>query len=277
MAERTGIAWCDATVNFWLGCAEVSTGCDNCYARTLAGKFHRVAWGPHAERKRVLGAHKLAVRLQRRAVREGRRLRVFTNSMSDFFDHAAPPGEREAAWATIRACDALDWLILTKRPQNFARFLPDDWGVGWPHIWLGVSAENLAEADRRIPILLNTHAAVRWVSAEPLLSRLTLRWPVWHYWPRDWRERGMSRNQYDGLRRLDWVVIGGESGPGRRDCGVDAIVGLARECVEAGVPVFVKQDCAHRPDQQGRIPDVWFIRQWPASRGASLAPEGAGR
>ena len=164
MSDRTGIAWCDATVNFWWGCAEVSPGCDHCYARELAARFRGMSWGPRAPRERVRGAHVLATRLNGRARRQGRRLRVFTNSMSDFFDHAAPPGEREAAWATIRACDALDWLILTKRPQNIVRFLPEDWGTGWPHVWLGVSAENQVEADRRIPPLLDTPAALRWVS-----------------------------------------------------------------------------------------------------------------
>ena len=250
MGERTGIAWCDATVNFWWGCQEVSPGCDHCYARTIAAKFRGMTWGPGSERQRIASAHALAVKVNATAKREGRRLRVFTNSMSDFFDNAAPNGERAAAWATIRTCEAVDWLILTKRPQNIRAMLPDDWGDGWPHVWLGVSAENQAEADRRIPLLRDIPAAVKWVSFEPLLSGIRFRPP--------WRT-------HVGLA---WAVIGGESGTGRRDCGVDAIEMLALRCRGEGLVVFIKQDSAAKPGQQGRLSaDLWAMKARPGEGG----------
>lgn len=258
MSETTGIAWCDSTVNFWWGCQKVSPGCDHCYAEVIAGsakftgKAGPMAWGPNAPRRRIAGAIALAKKLNRKAIAEGKRLRVFTNSMADFFDNAIPEQWRHDAWAVIRDCTALDWLILSKRPQNFARFLPLDWGEGWAHVWLGVSAENQAEADRRIPILLDTPAALRWVSFEPLLSPIVLR--------EAWVALIMGQPHRP---RLWWAVIGGESGSERRDCGVEAIVNLARQCVDEWVPLFVKQDCAYRSDQQGRIPDEWFIREHP--------------
>ncbi len=261
MAECTGIAWCDATVNFWWGCTRVSPGCVNCYAEQLAatkpvGRPARLAgWGPRGERVPIVGAVPLAQQLQRRAIRERQRLRVFTNSMSDFFDERAPAALRATAWAIIRGCPALDWLVLTKRPENFAAMLPEDWGVGWKHVWLGVSCEDQQRADERIPVLLDTPAAVRFISAEPLLGPLDLA----QFW--------LDVQPAYTLNGLDWVIVGGESGAHRRPMEMDWLVSIVAQCQHAGVPVFVKQDTAYRPDQQGRIPDASFIREWPVPPG----------
>lgn len=246
MAEKTGISWCDATVNFWWGCQEVSPGCDHCYARELAARFRGMRWGAHSTRERVHGAHRLALKLNAKAQRGGSRLRVFTNSMSDFFDNDAPEGERDAAWATIRACDAVDWLVLTKRPQNIERMLPEDWGIGWSHVWLGVSAENQTELDRRLPHLAAIPAEIRWLSCEPLLGPISL-------------PTGSG---------VDWLVVGGESGPGHRPCDVAWIAALVA-MRERGVEVFVKQDSGRSPGQQGRIPDYLWVHHWPVT---CLAP-----
>jgi protein gp37 len=248
MSERTGIAWCDSTVNFWWGCQEVSPGCDHCYAKTLAKKLRGMEWGPGSERQWIKGGAALAERLNRKAAKEGRRWRVFTNSMSDFFDNAVPEAWRTEAWATISECTALDWLILTKRPQNIAAMLPQEWGEGWAHVWLGISAENQAEFERRWPHLIAIPAALRWVSAEPLLAKFSTK----HY-------------------AVDWLVIGGESGINRRDCGVDALTDTMQ--LAGGKPVFMKQDSARLPDQQGRIPNLYFIREWPESPASRLFPD----
>lgn len=252
MSDRTGIAWCDATVNFWWGCTEVSPGCDNCYARVLAahkpvGRPARIAkWGPREDRVDIWGAGVLVSKLQNRAKREGRRLRVFTNSMSDFFDNAVSPERRAWAWDRIAETPELDWLVLTKRPQNITKMLPSSWPYGFSHVWLGVSAENQEEADRRIPALgVVPDVAVRWVSFEPLLGSV------------------LFRDRWRSHDRIAWAVIGGESGSARRDCGVGAILALSQRCAEYGVTRFIKQDSAFKPDQQGRIPEAEFVREWP--------------
>ena len=101
------------------------------------------------------------------------------------------------------------------------------------NIWVGVSAEDQKWADIRIPALVDTPAAVRFVSAEPLLGPITFRWAKWHPW------RGS--NHLDGLRKLNWIIVGGESGPGARPCELGWIEEIVNECHEAEVPVFVKQ------------------------------------
>jgi protein gp37 len=140
------------------------------------------------------------------------------------------------------------------------------WVEKWPlsHIWLGVSTENQETADERIPLLLKTPAAVRWISAEPLLGPISGRWASWHeYWPAGWRERGESQGHLDGLKRLNWVVIGGESGRDYRQMDVSWATDLAAQCRAAGVPVWMKQDSGSRSGQQGRIPDEDFVHEFP--------------
>lgn len=173
MGETTKIAWCDATVNFWFGCSKVSPGCEHCYAERQGGRAG-VAWGPGKPRRHIAGAIPLALRLERRAVRERRRLRVFALSMGDFFDPEVPADWREAAWATIQRCAHLDWLILTKRVENVRGMLPADWGSGWPHVWLGFTAEDQGYFVRRAAVACETPAALWFVSAEPLLGPLDL-------------------------------------------------------------------------------------------------------
>jgi protein gp37 len=127
VAENTGIEWCDHTINFWWGCAKVSPACANCYAEGLAARFHTGLWGADGERRlRVDAARLEALRYERRAVKEGRRFRVFTNSMSDFFEDRPDLVEaRQEALSTIMATPHLDWLILTKRPENIIRALQE--------------------------------------------------------------------------------------------------------------------------------------------------------
>lgn len=172
----------------------------------------------------------------------------------------------------------IDWLVLTKRPFNVRRMwnAVDDRPAGTlqrrrENVWLGTSVSDQATADALIPELLKLRelTPVLFVSAEPLLEAITFRWQAWAHQAtgetyREYLERTGSVNEYEGLRKLDWLIVGGESGPQRRDCGVEAIVQTARQAAEAGVPCFVKQDCAPRDGQQGRIPaDVWSLKQFP--------------
>ena len=193
MGQVTGIEWCDHTYNPWMGCTKVSPACDHCYAEAQEdARYGRVEWG--GPRRRTSEATRRApYRWDREAAAAGERRRVFCMSLGDFWDNQVPDEWRTEALTMIRQCRNLDWLILTKRPQNILKMLPPDWGPhGWPHVWLGATVENMTEARRRIPVLLRVPARVHWLSVAPLLEPLDLR---------PWLGRG-----------IDWIVVGGETG-----------------------------------------------------------------
>lgn len=174
MAENSKIEWTDHTFNPWMGCTAVSPACDHCYAEAQTARFKQVGWGAHADRKRTReGNWRLPLLWNDKAQKSGVRFKVFCASLADVFDNhkSILPQWRQDLWDLIRATPNLDWLLLTKRPQNFEKYLPDDyWGKGYSNVWLGVTVENQQEADRRIPILLNTSATKRFLSCEPLLG-----------------------------------------------------------------------------------------------------------
>ncbi len=237
MGEQTKIEWTDHTFNPWRGCTEVSPGCDNCYARRLAMRNPRVlgSWGP--EGKRVITSEtgwKEPLRWDRAAEKAGVRRRVFVGSMMDVFedrpDLVAP---RQRLQNLIYECTQLDWLLLTKRPKEAYDLIGGSSGTGlkifryfFPNVWLGVSVENQETADERIPLLLKLPAAVRFVSCEPLLERVEL--------PLDPSSPGDDHG-------IDWVIVGGESGPRVRPCSVDWIQAIVTQTHAAGIPCFVKQ------------------------------------
>lgn len=212
MSEKTGIQWTDHTFNPWWGCAHVSPGCVNCYAETLAARYGNDVWGAKAPR-RFFGEKHWAEPLKwnREAEREGRRHRVFCASMADVFE----PREdldlwREALWALIDATPSLDWQLLTKRPEEVAGMVP--WGDDWPaNVWLGTSVENQEWADKRIPELLKIPARLRFLSCEPLVG------PTWIL-------------SYLLHGQVDWVIIGGESGPHARRMDLMWARSLVNQC-----------------------------------------------
>lgn len=224
MAENSGIEWTHHTFNPWIGCTKVSPACDNCYAeawdkRGLQGGPAR--WGPHAIRTRTKTWGN-PVKWNRKAGREGRRCRVFCASLADVFDNhkSIRPQWRHDLWTLIRQTPNLDWLMLTKRPQNIARFLPDDWGDGYANVWLGTSTENRTEMLRRGEYLSRIPARVTFWSAEPLLGDLGII-PV-----------GIMPS---------WVITGGENGSNFRPVDPDWFRGLRDQCATAGVPFLFKQ------------------------------------
>lgn len=310
MAENSKIEWTDHTFNPWIGCTKVSAACDHCYAevstptRTLRASGAET-WGPHAPRKRTSAANwKKPLAWNRQALADGRSYRVFCASLADVFDNhrSILPEWRDDLWRLIHATPYLDWLLLTKRPQNVPRIVPG-WMEprSWPsNVWLGTTVENQTEADRRIPYLLAVPAAVRFLSVEPLLGPVDLRrwmasakvtckackhsfwlhdanpcdhaesgaWtlacpncgdcrckPGWtpadarHVQmepPADWVDRSVGR--FDKVHptinlmpMIDWVIVGGESGPGARPMHPDWARSLRDQCNAAGVPFFFKQ------------------------------------
>ncbi|MGY6705891.1 phage Gp37/Gp68 family protein [Roseinatronobacter sp.] len=264
MAENSNIEWTDHTFNPWIGCTKVSPGCDHCYAETWDARGlqqQESRWGPHASRTRTSPANwRKPLAWNRAAEKAGKRARVFCASLADVFDNhgSITSGWRGDLWHLIARTPHLDWLLLTKRPQNIAKMLPDGygapaWGNGWPNVWLGTTAENQTEADRRIPHLLAVPAAVRFVSAEPLLGPVRL--DTVNLDERTWYDALDGAEYYDenlsgnvvpisgpGERsRLHWVICGGESGPGARPMHPDWARSLRDQCEAAGVAFFFKQ------------------------------------
>lgn len=262
MADTTKIAWVrnsdgtpGATFNPWIGCTRVSAGCVNCYAEVLGTNRLGVEWGKGKPRRRTAATTwKMPQRWNRKAAKLGIRIRVFCASLADVFDPEVPAEWRAELWQLIRETPNLDWIIVTKRPENFVAMLPEDWGGGWENVWLVVTCEDQAAADRRIPILLNTHAAVRGVSLEPLLGPINLNriheeWTdefgchtqCWESCLTGRRFDGWSDGETDGWTKLDWVIVGGESGTEARTCRAEWFDRIWRDCRAAGVPLFVKQ------------------------------------
>lgn len=235
MAENSQIQWTEHTWNPWHGCTKVSPGCKFCYM--------------YRDKERY-GQDPTTVLRSKTKFRDPLKwkdpARVFTCSWSDWFIEEADEW-RDDAWRIIKDTPHLTYQILTKRPENIADRLPVDWGEGYKNVWLGVSVENQDVADTRIPQLLKTPAQVRFLSVEPLLDAVSFRWAKWdgNYEP-GWRDRAHNPNHLDGLRKLDWIIVGGESGneSGRyryRPSHLEWYAEVVRQCGEAGVPVFVKQ------------------------------------
>jgi protein gp37 len=221
MAENSSIEWTDHTQNWWIGCTEVSPACDLCYARTMSERYGWATWGNHPRHRTSESNWRKPLAWNKRAREPGVRKRVFTNSLSDFFDNQVDPSWRADAWAIIAQCKSLDWQILTKRPQNILKMLPEGWGNGWPNVWLGTTVENQQVADRCIQPLVEIPAAIRFLSCEPLLGPVELRTPA--------------------LIGLDLIIAGGESGARARPSDLVWFRSLRAQCTVAGVFFFMKQ------------------------------------
>lgn len=256
MAEKSAIEWTDATFNPWWGCAKVSPGCDHCYAERDAGRYQpgRELWGVDAERRSFGDKHwNEPHRWERRAVSEGRRLRVFCASMADVFDKNTPAQARPRLWQTIRDTPHLDWLLLTKRIGNAARMLPTDWGEGFENVWMGISVVNQEEADRDIPKLLATPARLRFLSCEPLLGPIHL-------------HRSCDLYREPDSATIDWVIVGGESGSKARPMEAEWADDIRSASRSAGVAFFMKQGSQANwtafKDFES-FPKSLQVREWP--------------
>lgn len=252
MGEKTNIAWCDHTFNPWIGCQKVSAGCDNCYAETLMDKrYHRVEWGPHGERVRTSEANwKLPYRWAKAA--RGRledfetgmltlkpaRPRVFCASLADVWDKQVPHEWRIQLFQLIKDTPELDWLLLTKRPENICKLslwafgAAIIWRIHFPNVWLGFTAEDQEHFDRRWRIMREIQAVVRFCSYEPAIGPLRL-----------WKEP----DGYNYVAGLNWLICGGESGPGHRPMNMCWEEDIRRDCARAGISYFFKQMAGKRP------------------------------
>lgn len=300
MADNTKIEWADSTANFWIGCTKLSPACDHCYAEAdFDLRKHRVQWGPHGDRSYCKTGWEMARKFQRAAARNGgvdpelgRKRRIFVNSLSDFFDNHRSITWRGEAWDLIRSCPDVIFMLLTKRPQNIAKMLPDDWGNGYPNVWLGTTVENQEEANRRIPDLVATPAAVRFLSCEPLLGPVDLRSISTMRWPGAERLNALTgslRGMFGDycatrLPSLDWIICGGESGRGARPMHPDWARALRDQCAGAGVSFLFKQWGEWAPMDAARIvEDVPIcdrrgtVRDWMSRYVVFANDEGAAR
>lgn len=250
MGEKTGIEWCDSTFNPWVGCTKISPGCDNCYAEQLSKRW----WGEEglwSGSVRVAGdaMWRKPLSWNRAAAKSGKRHLVFCASMSDVFDNQAPIAARERLFDLIKQTPALTWLLLTKRPQNFGKLLPADWGDGYKNVWLGVSVEDQRNGNIRIPHLLATSAAKRFISYEPALGPINFRHidadgagskEFCQINALTGKQSDMARPCPD-VPRIDWIIAGGESGRHARPAKAEWFSALRDECAAASVPFFFKQ------------------------------------
>lgn len=233
MGKDSKIEWTDHTFSPWWGCTRVSPGCEHCYAEAFDKRTGGAHWGRSSER-RFFGEKHWAEPLKwnAAAASDGVRRRVFCASMADVFeDRPELYAPRSRLFALIRDTPALDWLLLTKRPENASLLWDraqydafngaDSFGLVWgPNVWLGVTAEDQRRWDERVPVLMSTPAVVRFVSVEPMLGPLDLRGPS--PFP-------------------EWIIFGGESGAGARPCAVEWIEAAMAQAANRGASVFVKQ------------------------------------
>ena len=277
MAEKSRIEWTDATWNPTTGCTLISPGCKFCYAAELAAgrlKNHPSRIGLARRNRRGFSAFTGELRFNEawldQPLRWRKPRRIFVCAHSDLFHDEMPRQWIDKIFAVMACSPRHVFQILTKRPARMRSYMLDDprdainseaaplvhWDdmpeTSWPlpNVWLGVSAEDQDHADQRIPALLETPAAMRFLSAEPLLGRID----VSRYLPHPWEspEHG----------RLDWIIAGGESGAGARPMHPDWPRVLRDQCTAARVPFFFKQWGEFLPLNQsdsdgGNVADDW--------------------
>jgi protein gp37 len=252
MAEQTGISWCEATFNSWIGCTKVSVGacgaCEHCYAEAEAKRRGWAQWGNHPRHRTSEAYWRQPLTWNRKAAAAGRPFFVFCCSLADVFDNQVPPEWRRDLFDLIEATPHLTWLLLTKRPQNIVKLFgetlvlrrlvlrPGGVDAFWPrNAAVGCTVVTQAEADRDVPVLLAAKAALNpafaFVSMEPLMEEVFV-------------GGFLLQLPAPALPRLDWVIAGGETDQGgakARPTPPGAFRSLRDQCAAAGVPFHFKQ------------------------------------
>jgi len=245
----TKIEWTDATWNPVTGCSPISPGCDHCYAKRMANRLKGRYGYPEDEPFRPGTFHPEQMD---RLWGWKKPRKIFVCSMGDIFHPKVRTVDLDYVWSTMGCCDSPDmrihtFILLTKRPDCALKYAEYRKSRGMvfdlSNLWLGVTAENQEQADKRIPILLQIPAAVRFVSIEPMLGPIALRRKA-----ADEREivRAALMGTMDEYSRpvergIDWVIVGGETGPGALPAKAEWFFSIIDQCKAAGVPVFVKK------------------------------------
>ena len=247
MSDHSTIEWTDATWNPVRGCTKISPGCTHCYAETFAERFRGVPGHPYEQGFDLrLWPDRLSLPLHWKAPR-----RIFVNSMSDLFHDRLPDEFIDLVFFTMRRAHWHQFQVLTKRPERMVNYLADrcrSWGPltsTAPHIWLGTSIESQSYIGHAA-LLAQVSCRVRFLSLEPLLGELDL--------------SGLL-----GADRINWVIVGGESGHGARPMAVDWVRVIRAQCLEASVPFFFKQWGGRQKERAGRVLDGRTWDEFPRS------------
>lgn len=225
MAEETGISWADSTLNLWIGCQKVSKACDFCYAEIATpSRVKGIKWGPGEPRQKTAkSTWNSGYKYQRQSnefrFQHGRDRRVFINSLSDFFDNAIPSEWRDEAWEMKRQTPGVTWMLLTKRPSNIQKMLPDFWDEIKNSVWIGTTCEDQEALDRNAPHLAGLDC-ITFVSYEPALGPIDIQ----------------AYRDY-----IDWLICGGESGPNARPMPPLWALQIRDQCQAFGIPFHFKQ------------------------------------
>lgn len=234
MSDKTRIEWTDATWNPVTGCTKVSAGCKNCYAEREWPRMAKLVPAYAGREFNDVRTH--GERLDQPLPLLWKKPRkVFVNSMSDLFHPDVSNQFIASVFRVMRDAPQHVFQVLTKRAERMRDFCTVYYPFPLPNVWLGVSVEDQSAANERIPLLLDTPAAVRWISAEPLLG------PVDLVVPFAGAKVNSARGARPGIPPLDWVVVGGESGPNARPMHPQWARGLRDQCAAAGVPFLFKQ------------------------------------
>jgi protein gp37 len=248
MASSTAIEWTDATWNPVTGCTKISAGCDHCYAERFSERFRGVPGHPFEFGfDLTLRPERLETPLKWRQPRM-----IFVNSMSDLFHKEVPWEFTALVFDTMETADWHTFQVLTKRSSLMREFLRKRYGAdrGPSHIWLGVSIEDGTKLSR-LRHLQQTPAGIRFLSIEPLIGRI---------------------GKLD-LTGIDWVIVGGESGPGARHMDAEWVREVRDQCVREGVAFFFKQWGGLRPKSGGRKLDDREWSQFPETSRILVAAE----
>lgn len=300
--RKSGIEWTDDTWNPIRGCSRISAGCMNCYAEDMAHRFSGPG-KPYEGLTNDRGVWNGTIRVVDEHMTDPLRWRdprrIFVNSMSDLFHEAVSDETIDTVFAVMALASRHTFQVLTKRPDRMLAYMDrlsrypaghcwenalrsfrvftgkDQRGEGWiksfglplPNVHLGVSVENQSAAETRIPLLLQTHAAVRFLSLEPLIDRVDVS---------PWLTVPGECLYFDGrpTRGVDWMIVGGESGPGARPCALEWVEGLVEQARRSLVPVFVKQLGAYVVSEERShqsAADLWHFdssAKWPEDRWA---------
>lgn len=253
MAKDSKIEWTHHTANLWWGCAKVHIGCDNCYAEAQANRYKHDVWGNDKPRKATKSVWSNLLTWQSEAAAAGEVHRVFVGSMMDIFEKPMPliswqgnnmpettnDLRQDFFYNYVPACPNLQFLLLTKRPSNISKHIPENWKTNCPpNVMFGTSVSDQKTFNDLVPQLVKHAPGKRFLSVEPQVGLIEV-----------------CANELDGIH---WVIQGGESGSGKRSFDLDWAVALNRACWNAHIPYFFKQI-----DKVQEIPDWAMVRQFP--------------